>query len=128
MASDKINLPEGFHDLGEDSNHFGAVSVADESPKSSVHYPCLYFSGKNELKDLPKEGMAVIKYKKVMESEKTHTRDGKSETTYSTELEIYGIKPEESGEYSESESAKEEPSDEDAIDKGLEAASKATEE
>jgi hypothetical protein len=124
MEKTKINLPEGFHDLGENLSMKGSDHIAkvEEEADTHIHYPTLWFHNKNELKDIPKEGTAVIHYKKVMEREETITINGKTETRYTTELQIHGIKPEEGEEYTEK-SSEEEPSNEDAIDKGLEAAS-----
>jgi hypothetical protein len=105
---DKVEMPE----------------IAPAEANERIHYPSLYFSGKDSLKGLPKEGTAIIKYKKVMEREETMKRDGDEKTRYTTELEIHAIK---AGEASES-AAEEanEPSNEDAIEKGLEAASTST--
>jgi hypothetical protein len=59
-----------------------------------------------------------------MEREEKITINGKQENRYTTELEIHGIKAGEATESAKEES--EEPSDEDAIDIGLEAASEST--
>jgi hypothetical protein len=123
MTPTKTNLPEGFHDLGEELKPIKISDVEDTA--NSKHYPVLYFSGKTELKDLPKSGTALIKFKKTMEREEETTRNGKTEERYSCELEIHAIKPVESDEYSEANA--EEPSDEDAIENGLEAASETKE-
>lgn len=113
---------EDFIDLG-DKVTMPEVAVAEDSSERT-YYPTLYFSGKDSLKGLPKEGTAIIKYKKVMEREETSKRDGKETTRYTTELEIHAIK---AGEESESAAEEaDEPSNEDAIDKGLEAASTST--
>jgi hypothetical protein len=110
-----------FIDLGE---KIKMPEMGEMSGLDKTHYPCLYFSGNDALKSLPKEGTAVIKYKKTLEREETTKRDGKETTRYTTELEIHAIQ---SGEASESaaENANE-PSDDDAIEKGLEAASTST--
>lgn len=111
-----------FIDLGEKLNE---AMTPEPISGDKTHYPCLYFSNKEGLKNLPTEGTAVIRYKKVMEREEKSKRNGKEETRYTTELEIHAIK---AGEASESEAEKaDEPSDEDAIDKGLEAASESKE-
>jgi hypothetical protein len=132
MSHDSINLPKGFHDLGEEIKARTEIAALEKEADSKVHYPSLWFHNKAELKDLPKEGTAVIHYKKIMEREETITINGKKEQRYTTELQIHGIKstgagesaPEEAEESEEYE--KNEPDDEDAIEKGLEAASKDT--
>ena len=127
MASDKIQLPEGFHDLGEDLSQKGQghIEKVEAEADTHIHYPSLWFHNKAELKDLPKEGTAIIHYKKVMEREEKITINGKEENRYTTELEIHGIK---AGEATESTEAKaSEHDDEDAIEMGLEAASKSKE-
>jgi hypothetical protein len=126
MVTQKTKLPEGFHDLGEDLSMKGAghIEKVEQEADTHIHYPTLWFHEKNALKDLPKEGTAVIHYKKVMEREEKITVNGKEETRYTTELQIHGIKAGEATESSEQET--QEPSDEDAIDKGLEAASETT--
>lgn len=116
---------EPYIDLGE---KWGDQPTPIEMIKSEgVHYPTLYFSGKNGLKGLPESGQAMIKYKKVMERTEKVTRDGKTETRYVVELEIHGIRPCECDEM-EDEAEEESPSDEDAIEMGLEEASNETEE
>jgi hypothetical protein len=116
----KITLPEGFSDLGEKIKTISIDDIKTESGEDKIHYPCLYFSGKEKLKNLPKSGTAMIHFKKVMEREEEVTRNGETKENYTVELEIHGIKPMESDEYSEQEM--EEDDDETAIDKGLEAA------
>ncbi len=112
---------ENYIDLGEKIK-MPEMAIAEISVENEkTHYPCLYFSGKNSLKTLPKEGTAIIKYKKVMEREETRSRDGKEETCYCTELEIHSIKAGENEESEEEEN--DEPSNEDAIETGLKAAS-----
>ena len=121
MAS-KVSLPEGFHDLGEEYKKIEASILPKiDSEDNGVHYPSLYFTGKGELKNLPESGTALIHFTKVMEREEEIVRNGKKEEHYSVELQIHGIKPEQSDETSVEESK--EPSDEDAIEQGLEAAS-----
>jgi len=114
----KVSLPEGFHDLGEDYKKIEEPMISEAS---DCHYPSLYFSGKEVLKGLPDSGTAVIHFKKVMEREEEVSRNGEKKKNYSVELQIHGIKPMKGEEISEVES--EEPSDEDAIEQGLEAAS-----
>ena len=126
MEKEKITLPKGFHDLGEDLAMKGQdhVQKVEEEADTHIHYPTLWFHNKNELKDLPKEGTAIIHYKKVMEREEKIMIDGKSDTRYTTELQIHGIKAGEASESASEESN--EPNNEDAIDIGLEAASTST--
>jgi hypothetical protein len=117
--STKITLPDGFHDLGEKSS---MESYKQEEMEDKVHYPSLYFSHAPEgLKNLPKEGTAIIHFKKVMERTEKVDRQGETSTNYCIELEIHGLKP--SGDSETYETKEVEPDDEDAIEKGLEAAS-----
>lgn len=117
---------DGFHDLGEEYPKTCCDEPTSEEA-SNVHYPSLYFSGKqaDAFKSLPPSGEAVIRFKKVSESTRT---DRKGETTYSVELEIHAIKPGKESEVGEDEDEEEETpsigfkSDEDAIEKGLQAA------
>jgi hypothetical protein len=117
----KQNVPEGFIDLGEklEAGHYPEVEATKEEDR--IHYPSLYFDNANGLKDLPKEGTAIIHFKKVMEKTTKTDINGKTETSHCVELQIHGIKAGESTESEESE-----PDDEDAIEKGLEAASEET--
>lgn len=114
---------DGFHDLGEKIPSLETAAPEPAQGNERTHYPSLWFHDKNELKSLPKSGTAIIKYKKVMERTETVTINGKTENRYTTELEIHAIK---AGESDESEAEEAETSDEDAIEKGLEAASKET--
>jgi len=124
--SEKQQIPEGFTDLGEDIKSIAGEVKEETSESPSVYYPCLHFSGKDGLKDLPESGTALIHYKKIMERETTTTNGGEKKTQYSVELEIHGIKPVK-GEKSEAKDGMKSPKDdEDAIDKGLEAASQET--
>lgn len=116
---------EQYIDLGETLKPI-ELSTIEPSFAEKVHYPTLYFSGKNELRALPQSGEATIYYKKIMERTEKITRDGKTETRYVVELEIHGIEPEEAGEM-EDDMEEESPSDEDAIEMGLEEASNETE-
>ena len=113
-TSKKVSLPEGFIDLGEEMKPMTAIEI--EREPASVHYPSLYFSDAKELMDFPKEGTAVIHFKKVMEKKETMMRDGEEKKRYCVELEIHGIK---STGKSKMESMEEEEDDEDAIEKGL---------
>lgn len=109
-------LPEGFVNLGEklkDSD----IPLAMPEPENKYHYPSLYFDNVEGLADLPKEGMATIYFKKVMERKEVSTRNGETEKRHTVELCIYGIK---AGESEDSE-MEEEDDDEDEIEKGLKA-------
>jgi hypothetical protein len=117
----KNNDSSKYIDLGESLKPL-EMTFSDPIAEK-VHYPTLYFSGKNELKALPQNGEATIYYKKVMERTEKITRDGKTETRYVVELEIHGIEPEKADEMEN-----EATSDEDAIEEGLEEASNETEE
>ena len=118
----KVNIPEGFTDLGEKMKSIANEIAEMPKDEERIHYPSLYFDNAEGLKNLPKEGTAVIHYKKVMEKTTICEHNGKSETRHCVELQINGIKP---GESTEEESS--EPDDEDAIEKGLEAASESKE-
>jgi hypothetical protein len=128
MSTASVELPEGFHDLGEKIIPHPLIESAEKTEAAdyaqvNTHYPSLYFSNAPEgLSKLPKEGTAMIHFKKVMEREEKVDRDGKTLTNYCIELEIHGIKP--SGEDATYETKEIEPDDEDAIEQGLEAASK----
>lgn len=123
---EKKSLPEGFIDLSEKIGK-PEIFAADitESGGQEYHYPSLYFSNIKGLEKLPKEGTAVIQYKKISERTEKMERDGKTETTHSVELCIHGIKP--SGASSEVE-VEEEEDDDDAIERGLEEAERGMEE
>ena len=116
----EVSLPEGFHDLGEKPMSLEITS--EPASKAEVCYPSLFFRGKDKLKGLPKSGTAIIHFKKVVERTETIERDGKSESSYCVELEIHGIKPE--GSTEEIPTGDEEMSNDDAIEKGLAAASR----
>jgi hypothetical protein len=127
--SEKYDLPEGFVDLCEEVKMPMMMKKEEESSDESseekeYYYPSLYFRNKTALKDLPKEGTAIIHFKKLMEREEKVTTDGKTSVNYTTELEIHGIKPDKDSEYSTP--STEEPDDDDAIEKGLEAASQSS--
>lgn len=114
----EIPLPEGFVSLGEDlpkKMDQALASWSNESSESKVYYPSLYFENVKGLKDMPSEGTAMIRYKKVMEKTESVKTDGGTEKRYSVELCICGIKPEEDL----SEEPEEEMDDEDAIESGL---------
>lgn len=130
-SSNPVKLPEGFHDLGEKIEPLGMMETEmeveepeKEEIEEEVHYPSLFFAFAPEgLKDLPQVGTATIHFKKVMERTTKEERDGKNVTNYCLELEIHGIKP--SGK-SEIDTKEIEPDDDDAIEKGLAAASEET--
>ena len=125
-TSKKANLPEGFHDLGEEIKPIEIkMGGDDESP--SVHYPSLYFENAEALSKLPKEGTAVIHFKKIMEKKETVMRDGKEIKRHCVELQINGIKPEGASEMTSTAEVEEED-DEDAIEMGLKAAEGKSEE
>ena len=111
-------MPEGFYDLGEElksiSISMGESEDEYESPK--IHYPSLYFENAEGLSKLPKEGTAVIYFKKTMEKKETVMRDGKETKRHCVELCICGIKPKGASKM-ESTAKKEDP--EDAIEMGL---------
>ena len=79
-TSKKVNLPEGFVDLGEEMKPMTAIEI--EREPASVHYPSLYFSDAKELMDFPNEGTAVIHFKKVMEKKETVIRNGEEKKCY----------------------------------------------
>ena len=111
-------MPEGFYDLGEElksiSISMGESEDEYESPK--IHYPSLYFENAEGLSKLPKEGTAVIYFKKTMEKKETVMRNGKETKRHCVELCICGIKPKGASKM-ESTAKKEDP--EDAIEMGL---------
>jgi hypothetical protein len=127
MTSEEITLPEGFYDLGEKIIQHPLIEAADkseetQSAENNIHYPSLYFdNAPADLEKLPKEGTAIIHYRKVMEKTEKTERDGKAIKRYCLELEIHGIKA--SDEDATYETKEIEPDDEDAIEKGLAAAS-----
>ena len=126
-TSTPVTLPDGFHDLGEKIIPPSPIESAEKNEETqaaeeNIHYPSLYFdNAPADLEGLPKEGTAVIHYRKVMEKTEKTERDGKTIKRYCLELEIHGIKP--SGEDATYETKEIEPDDEDAIEQGLEAAS-----
>jgi hypothetical protein len=129
--TNKADLPEEFTDLGEDMNKVhgmhpvDAASAAEknhEEPK--VYYPELHFEGEHAeklMKHLKEHGTAHIHYKKVSESTHHETRHGKKETRHRVGLQIHGIKLE--GGHHDHSAESHTPNNEDAIEKGLEAAS-----
>jgi hypothetical protein len=118
-TTQKSELPEGFIDLGEEVPSMGGTSIEIEMPKEEYHYPSLYFDNAEELSKLPKEGTAVIHFKKVMEKKEVVMRDGKEKKRHCVELQICGIKPSSVTESEESEMESEEYDDEDEIENGL---------
>lgn len=121
MHNKTHDLPEGFHDLGEKLKTAKLEAIQEEAD-TEIHYPSLWFHDKDGLKKLPTKGYALICYTKVMEREETTTRGEKKENGYVCELQIHGIKP-----VDDSEATEIEPDDDDAIEMGLEEASKETE-
>jgi hypothetical protein len=116
---------EGFIDLGEKYDEKYEIEMPE---RGEMHYPSLYFDSKEELKNLPDEGTAIIKFKKRMQKETTTKVDGKETKKYCVELEIHGIKPSGKGKSEESsESARDEDA-KDAIKMGIDAAEKEVEE
>ncbi len=113
-TKEKAELPDGFIDLGEEVPAMGMTEIEIEAPKSEYHYPSLYFDNADELSKLPKEGTAVIHFKKVMEKKEVVMRDGEEKKRHCVELQICGIKPS-----SVSETETEEYDDEDEIENGL---------
>lgn len=85
----KMELPEGFIDLGEKIESIKPMEVNNDS----YHYPSLYFSDAKGMESLPESGMATIHFKKVMERKETVSTENGTEKRYSVELQICGIKP-----------------------------------
>jgi hypothetical protein len=113
----KADLPEGFIDLGEKVQSMEMKPAMEVKESESIHYPSLYFDNAEGLSKLPKEGTAMIHFKKVMEKKETMMRDGKEVKRHCVELCICGIKPESVSETTSIN--EEEEDDEDAIEKGL---------
>lgn len=74
-------------DLGQDAPDYGSPAMASKAPDTKRSYPSLYFTYDKEC-DLPDEGMATIKFRKIEDSE--NTRDP-SDPKYRYELEVQGI-------------------------------------
>lgn len=112
----EISLPEGFVSLAENlTKQLDSIVKPMREDGERIYYPSLYFDNAKGLKDLPSEGIALIRYKKVMEkTESVKTEDG-TDKRYSVELCICGIKPQEDL----SEEPEMEEDDEDAIESGL---------
>ena len=117
----KADLPEGFIDLGEKVKSMEIKPAMEMEESMSIHYPSLYFDNAEGLSKLPKEGTAIIHFKKVMEKKETMMRDGKEEKRHCVELCICGIKPESVSEMTSTDEMEKED-DEDAIEMGLKAA------
>ena len=113
----KADLPERFIDLGEKVQSMEMKPAMEVKESESIHYPSLYFDNAEGLSKLPKEGTAMIHFKKVMEKKETMMRDGKEVKRHCVELCICGIKPESVSETTSIN--EEEEDDEDAIEKGL---------
>lgn len=96
-TKEKYEMPEGFVDLSEEVKPISIeMPEIEEEEEKEYHYPTLYFSNADGLKNLPKEGTATIVFKKTMERSETITRNGKTEKKHCVELCICGIKPESS--------------------------------
>ncbi len=90
----KMELPKGFIDLGE---KLEMAEIIPSAPKeTSYHYPSLYFTDAKGMESLPEKGTAKIYFKKVMERKESVSTENGTEKRYSVELQICGIKPEES--------------------------------
>lgn len=111
-TKEKVDLPEGFVDLGEEIPAMGMTEIEIEMPKKEYHYPSLYFDNAEELSKLPEEGTATIHFKKVMEKKEVTMRDGEEKKRHCVELQICGIK-------SDSVAESEEYDDDDEIENGL---------
>lgn len=132
--TEKQTVPEGYTDLGEDMGNMHGMHAVDAASAAAknhetakVYYPELHFEGEHAeklMKHLGASGTANIHFKKVSESTHHETRHGKSETRHKVGIQIHGIKPLKGSEESDSKSLM--PKDEDAIEKGLEAASQET--
>jgi hypothetical protein len=120
-TKEKAELPEGFIDLGEKVQSMEMKPAMEVKESESIHYPSLYFDNAEGLSKLPKEGTAMIHFKKVMEKKETMMRDGKEVKRHCVELQICGIKPESVSETTSADEVEEED-DEDAIEMGLKAA------
>ncbi len=74
------------YDLGQ--KHDGPCApVGELSTESKVHYPSLYFTH-DEPVNLPDEGTAVIKFRKIESSENTRDPD---DPKYRCEIEVQSI-------------------------------------
>lgn len=91
----KMELPDGFIDLGEELKGAGVVAVEPVGQKNSYHYPSLYFDNAKGMESLPESGTATIYFKKVMERKETVSTESGTEKRYTVELQICGIKPDE---------------------------------
>ena len=127
FQKEKEETPAGFIDLGEDyEKRFGGIlgatqSESEKEEKPKVYYPELRFELES-LRDLPKEGTAIIHYRKTLERDEKTTRGDKEETHYICEIEVHSIKPEKSKDADAGEEpASEMDSNDEAIEKGLEA-------
>ena len=111
----EISLPEGFVSLGENLSKKMETAFPMREDGEKIYYPSLYFENVKGLKDMPSEGTALIRYKKVMEKTESVKTDDGTDKRYSVELCICGIKPQEDL----SEEPEMEEDDEDAIESGL---------
>ena len=127
FQKEKEETPAGFIDLGEDyEKRFGGIlgatqSESEKEEKPKVYYPELRFEVES-LRDLPKEGTAIIHYRKTLERDEKTTSGDKEESRYVCEIEVHSIKPEKSKDADGiEEPASEMDSNDEAIEKGLEA-------
>lgn len=74
------------YDLGQ-KHDSGPCTPMNDSGKDRVHYPSLYFTH-DEPVNLPEEGTAVIKFRKIESSE--NTRDPE-DPKYRCEIEVHSI-------------------------------------
>jgi len=129
MAYEKTpaELPDGFHDVGQKVSSPEKLEAIEETAETGVMYPSIHFyNASKEIADLPQVGTALIHYKKVMERHEKTLSGADEDERYVIELQIHGLKlvdskktSKKSEEYSERK-----PSDDDAIELGLQAASK----
>lgn len=87
-----------------------------ESPKE--YYPCFYVSNNPKFHNIPKEGTAIITYKKVSETDSN--RGGKE--TYSCDIEVRSFEP------TGKAPAKKTKSAEESVDENMNAAEEEAEE
>lgn len=114
----EILLPEGFVSLGENLSKKVDAAMATFSKQEDgdkIYYPSLYFENVKGLKDLPSEGTALIRFKKVMEKTESVKTENGTDKRYCVELCICGIKPQEDF----SKASEMEKDDEDEIENGL---------
>ena len=74
------------YDLGQKYDDMSPCCAGEEK-KGKMHYPTLYFTHSEKI-DLPEEGEAVIKFRKVESAENTRDPD---DPKYRCELEIHSL-------------------------------------